>query len=126
VHPLDLHVSGLALAAQARIDRLAIRSTMPSPIDLTILLLTILLPLAWWFRNSLPIVGGKPRAALTTNGSASRKVDEGDPRDFVGKMERAVSMIAVSRCTRHIAPFALLIVSEQTLCHVLRLPDRYR
>ncbi|GFZ49232.1 NADPH-hemoprotein reductase [Saitozyma sp. JCM 24511] len=62
---------------------------MPSPVDLTILLLTILLPLAWWFRNSLPIIGGKPRAALTTNGSASRKVDEGDPRDFVGKMERA-------------------------------------
>jgi hypothetical protein len=96
---------------------------MPSPIDLTILLLTILLPLAWWFRNSLPIIGGKPRAALTTNGSAARKVDEGDPRDFVGKMERAVSVTAIPRWNAHIAPFALLIVPEQTLCHVLRLPD---
>lgn len=98
---------------------------MPSPVDLTILLLTILLPLAWWFRNSLPIIGGKPRAALTTNGSASRKVDEGDPRDFVGKMERAVSVVAITWCTGSIAPFALLIVPEQTLRHVLRLPDWY-
>ncbi|EIW68745.1 hypothetical protein TREMEDRAFT_71903 [Tremella mesenterica DSM 1558] len=57
---------------------------MPSPIDIVILLLTIILPLGWYFRNSLPLIGTKrPPTQVKT------KVEEdGDPRDFVSKMER--------------------------------------
>ena len=60
-----------------------------SPVDLTIVLLTLLLPLLWYFRESLPIIGGKPKN-VTTNAPRKRE-EEGDPRDFVGKMERGVS-----------------------------------
>ncbi|WVQ84078.1 hypothetical protein IAT38_006223 [Cryptococcus sp. DSM 104549] len=63
---------------------------MPSPIDLVIILLTVSLPLLWFFRESLPIIGGKPRpAAAGASGSKKAAVEEGDPRDFVGKMTRA-------------------------------------
>jgi NADPH-ferrihemoprotein reductase len=67
---------------------------MASPFDILILLLTIGLPLAYYFRDSLPIIGGKSNpAAAVTNGHATKKrEEEGDPRDFVGKMERAVSL----------------------------------
>ncbi len=68
---------------------------MPSAVDLVIVFLTIALPLAFWFRNSIPFIGGKPRAAVSNgingHGAKASKVDEGDPRDFVGKMERGVS-----------------------------------
>lgn len=69
---------------------------MPAAIDLFILSLTILLPLAWYFRDSLPIVGGRARAGASSSraaGGPAKKgaVEEGDPRDFVGKMERGVS-----------------------------------
>jgi len=70
---------------------------MPTVIDLVIIFLTISLPLAFWFRESIPFIGGKPRSALTSNGvaaSAKSKVEEGDPRDFIGKMERGVSIWA--------------------------------
>lgn len=69
---------------------------MASPIDYVIILLTIILPLAYYYRDSLPIVGGKP-AASTSNGHAApqRKEEEGDPRDFVGKMDRAVSLDSI-------------------------------
>ncbi|WVR04474.1 hypothetical protein IAU60_001477 [Kwoniella sp. DSM 27419] len=73
---------------------------MPSQVDLSIIILSIALPILFLFRNSLPFIGGKPRVAAATgavqngasSGAAARgKVveDEGDPRDFVGKMERA-------------------------------------
>ncbi|KAK8846787.1 hypothetical protein IAR55_005875 [Kwoniella newhampshirensis] len=64
---------------------------MPSPIDLLIIVLTIGLPLLYIFRDSLPVIGGKPRSAAV-NGSAAggkTKVEDGDPRDFVVKMQRA-------------------------------------
>jgi hypothetical protein len=67
---------------------------MPSPIDLFILALTIILPLAWYYRNSLPLIGSRAvSASLGGPGGSARKgiVEEGDPRDFVGKMERGVS-----------------------------------
>lgn len=65
---------------------------MASPIDYVIILLTILLPLGYYFRDSLPFIGSKPSTS-SSNGHAApkRKEDEVDPRDFVGKMERAVS-----------------------------------
>lgn len=67
---------------------------MASPIDYVIILLTIILPLAYYYRDSLPVIGSKP-AASSLNGHAApkRKEEEGDPRDFVGKMERAVSLL---------------------------------
>ncbi len=65
---------------------------MLSPIDLAIVLLTLLLPLAWYFRDSLPIISGKPRPATVSDGNGVHvKVDDGDPRDFVEKMENGVS-----------------------------------
>ena len=69
---------------------------MPSPIDIVIILLTFMLPLSWYFRNSLPLVRGKARGQKisTGNGVGHYKVEEGDPRDFVGKMERGVSSLA--------------------------------
>lgn len=71
---------------------------MPAPIDLFILALTILLPLAWYFRDSLPIIGGRSKAGGAGSGGAAGigkkgAVEEGDPRDFVGKMERGVSAV---------------------------------
>lgn len=66
---------------------------MASPIDYVIIVLTIVLPLAYYYRDSLPIIGTKPATVASTNGHAvpKRKEEEADPRDFVGKMERAVS-----------------------------------
>lgn len=72
-----------------------------SQVDLVILFLTIALPLLWYFRESLPIIGSKPRnaadAAGLKRGGASAD-DEGDPRDFVGKMERGVSTYRSLHC----------------------------
>lgn len=64
-----------------------------SQVDLVILFLAVALPLLWWFRESLPFIGGKPAGAADASlkrGGAGAD-DEGDPRDFVGKMERGVS-----------------------------------
>jgi NADPH-ferrihemoprotein reductase len=65
---------------------------MASPFDLLILFLTIALPLAYYFRDSIPGIGAKTATVeATSNGHAPKKrEEEGDPRDFVGKMERAV------------------------------------
>nr|XP_031857384.1 uncharacterized protein CI109_007206 [Kwoniella shandongensis]KAA5524456.1 hypothetical protein CI109_007206 [Kwoniella shandongensis] len=64
---------------------------MPSPIDLLIILLTIGLPLLYIYRESLPVIGGKPKSGALNGatGSGKTNVDEGDPRDFVVKMQRA-------------------------------------
>ena len=67
---------------------------MPSPVDLFILILTIALPLAWYFRDSLPLIGSRsPTSGSSVANKARNAVDEGDPRDFVGKMERGVSCV---------------------------------
>jgi NADPH-ferrihemoprotein reductase len=68
---------------------------MASPFDLLILFLTFALPLAYYFRDSLPIIGAKAGpASVVSNGHVPKKrEEEGDPRDFVGKMERAVSLL---------------------------------
>lgn len=67
---------------------------MASPFDLLILFLTIALPLAYYFRDSLPIIGAKssPSTVLSNGNVSKKREEEGDPRDFVGKMERAVSL----------------------------------
>ncbi|OCF59039.1 NADPH-ferrihemoprotein reductase [Kwoniella mangroviensis CBS 10435] len=66
---------------------------MATQLDLLIIILTVSLPLLYFFRESLPFIGGKPFADSTQNGSASSKAkkveEEGDPRNFVEKMERA-------------------------------------
>ncbi|EJT47627.1 electron transporter [Trichosporon asahii var. asahii CBS 2479] len=68
-----------------------------SQVDLVILILAVALPLLWWFRESLPFIGGKPKtaadAALKRGGAGAD--EEGDPRDFVGKMERGNKKCAV-------------------------------
>ncbi|WWC67713.1 uncharacterized protein I206_101625 [Kwoniella pini CBS 10737] len=64
---------------------------MATQLDLLIILLTISLPLLYFFRESLPFIGGKPLPS-TQNGSigkAKKVEEEGDPRNFVEKMERA-------------------------------------
>ena len=63
-----------------------------APVDLTIVLLTLLLPLLWYFRESLPIIGGKPKKVSAT-GAPKKREEEGDPRDFVSKMGRGVSVL---------------------------------
>ncbi|KAK4687869.1 NADPH-ferrihemoprotein reductase, partial [Tremellales sp. Uapishka_1] len=63
---------------------------MPAPIDILIIALTIVLPLAYYFRDSLPFIGVKPdKVALGARTSGHGGADEGDTRDFVDKMQRA-------------------------------------
>ncbi len=72
---------------------------MPSPVDIVIITLTILLPVLYIYREQLPIIGGKTRDEVLANGNGHVNgngkekggEDEGDPRDFVDKMEKAVS-----------------------------------
>lgn len=79
---------------------------MPSPVDVTIVALAILLPLLYVYRNQLPFIGGKPRASSngytngtkaaasgTANGNGSAVANGNanggnlaDSRDFVAKM----------------------------------------
>jgi hypothetical protein len=71
---------------------------MPSPIDITLVVLTILLPVLYLYRNSIPFINSPKDAANTVNSIggkvASVVVDEGDPRDWVAKMEKNVSLRA--------------------------------
>jgi len=72
---------------------------MPSPVDLVIILLAIALPLLFIFRESIPGIGGR-KPTLPGDDSAERKTDvagaagayDGDPRDFVEKMNKLVSL----------------------------------
>ncbi|GHJ84407.1 hypothetical protein NliqN6_0809 [Naganishia liquefaciens] len=65
---------------------------MPSPVDLTLVVLTILLPILYLYRNSLPFINSPKDAANKINGVAGKAAaalaDEGDPRDWVAKMEK--------------------------------------
>ncbi len=75
---------------------------MVSAVDTVIVVLTIALPLLYFYRESIPFIGGKVKSTIIGNGHANGsangngngkaiKEDEGDPRDFVAKMEKAVS-----------------------------------
>lgn len=67
---------------------------MPSPVDMVIIVLTIALPLLFWFRESLPFIGSRPRTVPVEekkSAGASGAYD-GDERDFVEKMEKMVSI----------------------------------
>ncbi|ODN75426.1 hypothetical protein L202_06577 [Cryptococcus amylolentus CBS 6039] len=68
---------------------------MPGATDTVIIALTILLPLLYFFRNSLPFIGGKPKNAPSAAVSEKTAVEEGDPSDFVGKMARAGKRCAI-------------------------------
>lgn len=64
---------------------------MPSAVDIVIIVLTVALPVLYFFRESLPFIGGRTRAAAPHAPVANKtSVEEGDPSDFVGKMRRAV------------------------------------
>lgn len=64
---------------------------MPSAVDIVIIVLTVALPVLYFFRESLPFIGGRTRAAAPHALVANKtSVEEGDPSDFVGKMRRAV------------------------------------
>lgn len=66
---------------------------MASQVDLLIIALAVILPLLFWFRESIPFIG-KPKGdefGRSAGDSAAAEEEEGDPRDFVGKMTRAVS-----------------------------------
>jgi len=67
---------------------------MPSPIDILIISLTILLPLLFFYRDSLPLIGGKhpgTTSSLLPKGASDvvPPLDRGDPRDFVYQLERS-------------------------------------
>ncbi|BEJ12801.1 hypothetical protein CspHIS471_0212610 [Cutaneotrichosporon sp. HIS471] len=63
---------------------------MASQVDLIIIALAVLLPLLFWFRESLPFIGGSKKSHDVGHvAAAGGDGEEGDPRDFVGKMKRA-------------------------------------
>ncbi|TXT11153.1 hypothetical protein VHUM_01904 [Vanrija humicola] len=71
-------------------------------VDLLIVGVAILLPLLWWFRESLPFIGGKPRqsvaaaaAAKSGAGAGADDDDDDNPRDFVTKMDKMGKRAAV-------------------------------
>lgn len=69
---------------------------MPSPVDITIVALAILLPLLYVYRNQLPFIGGKPRdlgngnangtKSAIANGNGAANGNLADSRNFVEKM----------------------------------------
>lgn len=62
---------------------------MPSPADTTIIALLVLLPLLYLYRNKLPFL--KPadqKVNGSTNGIKTVVEEDGDPRDWVAKMEK--------------------------------------
>ena len=67
---------------------------MPTPADTLIVVLLVLLPVLYYYRETLPLIG-KPvklgdRAGV--NGNAGKKQEEeGDPRDWLEQMQKAVS-----------------------------------
>lgn len=67
---------------------------MASQVDLVIIALAVLLPLLFWFRESLPFIGkrGKDELGRGVGAAGADDEEEGDPRDFVTKMTRAVSV----------------------------------
>lgn len=64
---------------------------MPSPADTVIVGLLVLLPVLYIFRNSLPFIN-KPASSAAVNVKSKVPEDEGDPSDWVEKMERGVSL----------------------------------
>jgi NADPH-ferrihemoprotein reductase len=73
---------------------------MPSPIDILIISLTILLPVLYLFRDSLPLIGAKQPVSLLPKGASDvvpPVVEKGDPRDFVDQLERSVSVDRAKR-----------------------------
>jgi hypothetical protein len=69
---------------------------MPTPADTLIVVLLVLLPVLYFYKDSLPLIG-KPsknsgdRAGVNGNGSKGGVEEEGDPRDWLEQMNKAVS-----------------------------------
>lgn len=80
---------------------------MASPVDIVLIVLTILLPILFIYRDSLPYIGGKSASSASSAAAAAgngangiggkdgEKREVGDPRDFVEKMESAVSLMGM-------------------------------
>ena len=72
---------------------------MPTPADTIIVVLLVLLPILYVYRDSLPLIGKSAlnKASSTTSngvgGAAGKKnkEDQGDPRDWLEQMKKAVS-----------------------------------
>jgi NADPH-ferrihemoprotein reductase len=72
---------------------------MPTPADTLIVALLVLLPVLFYYRDSLPLIG-KPgtnrsgdRAGAGGNGGKGVVEEEGDPRDWLEQMRKAVSLV---------------------------------
>jgi NADPH-ferrihemoprotein reductase len=67
---------------------------MPSGLDIVLVLLTILLPVCYLYRESLPIIGGRTRSDQAGFVDVKKRAmeEDGDPRDFVEKMKKGVSV----------------------------------
>lgn len=69
---------------------------MPTPADTLIVVLLVLLPVLYFYKDSLPLIG-KPsknsgdRAGVNGNGGKGGVEEEGDPRDWLEQMNKAVS-----------------------------------
>ena len=67
---------------------------MPTPADTLIVVLLVLLPVLYFYKDSLPLIG-KPsknsgdRAGVNGNGSKGGVEEEGDPRDWLEQMNKA-------------------------------------
>jgi NADPH-ferrihemoprotein reductase len=80
---------------------------MPSPVDLVIILLAVALPLLFFFRESIPGIGGRKRAVVDDGPSTSSATGgyEGDPRDFVEKMDKMVRKKLGVICSGNVDPW---------------------
>lgn len=71
--------------------------TMPTPADTLIVVLLVLLPVLYYYRDTLPLIGKPAKSGdrASVNGvNGKKKEDEGDPRDWLEQMQRAVSISA--------------------------------
>jgi NADPH-ferrihemoprotein reductase len=73
---------------------------MPTPADTIIVVLLVLLPILYVYRDSLPLIGksalNKASSSTTSNGvvgaaGKKKREEQGDPRDWLEQMKKAVS-----------------------------------
>jgi hypothetical protein len=90
---------------------------MPTPADTLIVVLLVLLPVLYFYKDSLPLIG-KPsknsgdRAGVNGNGSKGGVEEEGDPRDWLEQMNKAVSCrssCVVEKREKEVLTFSILV-----------------
>ena len=74
---------------------------MPTPADTIIVVLLVLLPILYVYRDSLPLIGKSAlnkasSSSSTSNGAVGlagkkKREEQGDPRDWLEQMKKAVS-----------------------------------